>query len=181
MGKMARTTAWVLLMPSLIRVRCHLLPNAKMPSAAKLDIDLCFCLNRKSLLRLLAEHCSDSGEKQKLLHLSSRGGREAYALMTEPHSPTLLDLLRQYPSCRPPLPDILDALPPLAPRLYSISSSPLEHRDTAHIAFTIVKIGEPEANIASDVNSSTSGNRAVRKVSGRWGVASGQTQFQLTQ
>ena len=33
----------------------------------------------------------------------------------------------QCPSCRPPLDALLDALPPLAARAYSISCSPLEH------------------------------------------------------
>lgn len=34
---------------------------------------------KKSLLRLLGEHCADAGEQRTLLHWSSRGGREAYA------------------------------------------------------------------------------------------------------
>ena len=34
---------------------------------------------RKSLLRLLAEHCADPGERHALLHLCSSGGRAEYA------------------------------------------------------------------------------------------------------
>ena len=40
--------------------------------------------------------------------------------------PSLLDLLRQFPSCRPPLGPLLDALPALPARMYSVACSPLE-------------------------------------------------------
>ena len=47
------------------------------PAALQRGCDLTGVL-RKSLLRLLGEHCADAGERHALLHLSSRGGRDAY-------------------------------------------------------------------------------------------------------
>ena len=89
------------------------------------------------MLRLLAEHCTDADERRSLLRLCSRGGRDAYAALTAP-SPTLLDVLLAFPSCDPPLEALLDILPPLQPRLYSISSSPLVCSSSAHISHLCV-------------------------------------------
>lgn len=106
------------------------------------------------------------------------GGREEYASLIAPVNPSLLDLLRRYPSCQPPLAPLLDALPPLAPRLYSISSSPLQHGTSAHVAFSVVRIGQPPANVSSAAvagsgGAHTGGGKGITEVEGRWGVATG--------
>jgi NADPH-ferrihemoprotein reductase len=95
---------------------------------------------RKSLLRLLGEHCADAGERHALLHLSSRGGRDAYNAQVRDARPSLLDVLQKYPSCAPPLDALLDALPALAPRLYSIASSPLQQPEQVDVAFSVVRM-----------------------------------------
>jgi len=94
---------------------------------------------KKSLLRMLAEYCSDAAEKNRLLYLSSRGGKEAYRAEMVAGQPSLVDLLEQFPSCKPPVAHLLEALTPLATRLYSLTSSPLQHPDAAHVAFSVVK------------------------------------------
>jgi hypothetical protein len=109
--------------------REHLLPHLGAPcsvcAALSRGVDLTGP-PRKSLLRLLAEHCGEATERRRLLHLCSRDGREEYATDMLAGRPSLLQLLRQFPSCRPPLDALLDALPPLAARMYSLSCSPLE-------------------------------------------------------
>ncbi|CAI5969520.1 unnamed protein product [Closterium sp. NIES-65] len=80
---------------------------------------------KKGLLRILADYCSDRREQQRLLFLSSRGGKDAYKELVMERRPSLLELLRAFPSCQPDLAHLLDALPPLVARFYSLSSSPL--------------------------------------------------------
>ena len=50
---------------------------------------------RKSVLRLLAEHCLDPGEKRKLLYICSRNGREAYRKCMLEGNPGLLAILKR--------------------------------------------------------------------------------------
>jgi len=94
---------------------------------------------RKSLLRVLAEHCTENTEKQRLLFLCSRQGRDSYATDILAARPSLLDLLNTFPSCKPPLEALLDALPPLPPRMYSITCSPTSCPTTIQVAFTVVR------------------------------------------
>ncbi|GIL57574.1 hypothetical protein Vafri_12779 [Volvox africanus] len=101
-----------------------------IPSPCSVGYALSHCVDltsvtRKSVLRLLAEHAVDAAERRTLMYLSSRsqGGKEAYSHEIGEHQPSILDLLVRFRSVNPPLEALLDALPPLMPRMYSISSS----------------------------------------------------------
>ena len=124
----------------------HPLPHIHTPCTVKSVftnyIDITGC-PRKSLLRVLAEHCGNAEEKDALLHLSSRGGRAEYETQIRAQSPTLLTLLNNYPSCCPPLAELLDALSPLAPRLYSITCAPEVAPTTPSVAFSVVRFQVP--------------------------------------
>ncbi|MBR0680892.1 sulfite reductase subunit alpha [Roseomonas eburnea] len=57
----------------------------------------------------------------------------------QPDSADLLDLLEAFPSARPPLQALLDSLPALKPRLYSIASSPLAVPDRVDLCIGVVR------------------------------------------
>jgi sulfite reductase (NADPH) flavoprotein alpha-component len=56
-----------------------------------------------------------------------------------PDNADLLDLLEAFPSARPPLSELVSALDPLLPRLYSIASSPKKAEREIHLAVAVVR------------------------------------------
>ena len=61
-------------------------------------------------------------------------GKDAYQHEMREHQPSMVDLLRRFRSCSPPVDALLDILSPLAPRLYSVTTSPAEYPDKAQVA-----------------------------------------------
>jgi sulfite reductase (NADPH) flavoprotein alpha-component len=56
-----------------------------------------------------------------------------------PDDADLLDLLDSFPSARPPLSELISALDPLQPRLYSIASSPKHNEGEVHLTVAAVR------------------------------------------
>jgi NADPH-ferrihemoprotein reductase len=94
----------------------------------------------KGLLRMLAEYCSNVDEKVALLTLSGRSdpARTTSRIFLEQQRLGLAELLELFPSCRPPLDHLLDRLPELQPRAYSIASSGRKDPTVFAVAFNVV-------------------------------------------
>lgn len=74
-------------------------------------------------IEVLAEHTDDPEHQAALRALTADD--EKYRTQVREPNLSVLDLLDRYPACAVPFPVFLDLLPALAPRYYSISSSPL--------------------------------------------------------
>ncbi|MDE2229192.1 MAG: sulfite reductase subunit alpha [Alphaproteobacteria bacterium] len=83
-------------------------------------------------VEVLASRALDPDQSQKLQALA-----EGYP-GAEPEGADLLDLLVAFPSARPPLQELVSALAPLQPRLYSIACSPLVHGGEVHLTVAAV-------------------------------------------
>ena len=79
------------------------------------------CL-KKAMLRMLASHCADKADEIKLLELCSKEGADHYLSIVRENSLTLLDLLNTFESCEPPLEHLIQMLPPLTTRSYTLCS-----------------------------------------------------------
>jgi sulfite reductase alpha subunit-like flavoprotein len=94
-----------------------------------------------TMLNTLAHYCTEKIHKSELLSMGSslEAGRKLYRVRIRNQRANILDILRWYPSCKPPLDHLLQILPAIQPRYYSISCSPLLYPDEIQFAFTVVK------------------------------------------
>ncbi|KAE8744679.1 hypothetical protein FOCC_FOCC008682 [Frankliniella occidentalis] len=88
------------------------------------------------LLQWLATQATDPEEQRGLTILATESG--AYEDWRHWRFPHLLEVLEEFPSVRPPAALLCAQLTPLQPRFYSISSSPLVHRDQVHLTVAVV-------------------------------------------
>jgi len=93
---------------------------------------------RKAVLHALADYATDAQEKKRLLFLASELGSEEYNKHIKTDQRTVYEVLAEFPSVNPPLDHLLELLPRLAPRYYSISSSPNFHPGFVHITSVVV-------------------------------------------
>lgn len=96
---------------------------------------------RKPMLTMLADYTTNAEEKKKLLDLASDDPeqQEFYNSYILHSYRTLTEVLAAFPNTRPPLDFVLELLPRLQPRYYSISSSPSAHPGTVHVTAALVE------------------------------------------
>jgi methionine synthase reductase len=123
---------------------------------------------RKFFIRMLAHYCTVEADEVGLLNLCAKtpAGKALYTARMS-NGTTVIDLLKQYQSCKPNLAHVLEMLPPLMPRFYSVATSSLCDVREFAMAFTLLKNGlgtnwlhdvclasdllEPRENILSSV------------------------------
>jgi sulfite reductase (NADPH) flavoprotein alpha-component len=88
------------------------------------------------LLSRLLESCRNGGEQRRLRELVSGDGEKAKPYLAERD---LLDVLEDFPHTRLDAGDLAATLSKLAPRLYSISSSPKENPGEVHLTIGVVR------------------------------------------
>jgi cytochrome P450/NADPH-cytochrome P450 reductase len=102
-------------------------------------VELQHTATRKQIATL-AEHTQCPITKPKLLALAAEDAdSDAYMTEVKRKRRSVLDLLEEHPACELPFEAYLDMLPPMTPRYYSISSSPLAEPDRCSITAGVVR------------------------------------------
>ncbi|VDK75330.1 unnamed protein product [Litomosoides sigmodontis] len=97
-----------------------------IPKSSTLRYIFTWCLDiRRSpgrpLLRVLAECTENPREKRRILELCSAQGVEEFGKFVRQAGLSLVDFLLNFPSCRPAVERLIELLPRLLPRPYSVS------------------------------------------------------------
>ncbi|CAF0969736.1 unnamed protein product [Brachionus calyciflorus] len=93
------------------------------------------------LLKELAQYANDENEKKslQLMASASEEGKAHYNSFIRDEHTDLVNLLEKMTSLKPPIDHVMELLPRLQARYYSISSSPKVHPNTIHITCTVVE------------------------------------------
>ena len=120
---------------------CEGIPHVPCPCSVRHVFSHCVDISgalKKSLVRSLAPFCKKAEERSRMAHLASKDGAKDFEKHVANHD-GLLQILTAFPSCAPPLACLLDALPPLAPRLYSLTSAMCDDGERLSAALSVVE------------------------------------------
>jgi len=115
------------------------------------------------LLKEIAQYASDEEEKKNLLLMSSASeeGKNLYNSFIRDQHITLVALFERYKSLKPPIDHVMELLPRLQARYYSISSSPKVHPNSIHITCTVIQFTTKDGRTCKGVATNWLLNKAV--------------------
>lgn len=97
----------------------------------------------KEFYQQLITYAANPEEKKLLEYLTSPEGQETFKKRVD-STVTFADVLEDFPSAHPPVEVLLEIVPPIKPRHYSIASSMKMHPNSVHLLVVLVEWDSPK-------------------------------------
>lgn len=98
----------------------------------------------KSFYETLSRYATNKNEERALRFIACPDGHSTFKKLSEMDTVTYADLLRQFPSARPPVEDLVREIEEIKPRHYSIASSQNFVGDSVHLLIVTVEWQTPK-------------------------------------
>lgn len=98
---------------------------------------------QRGFFEQLSLYSNNNDEKEKLFEISTGDGSDLYYNYCVKERRSYIDVLDEFKSARPPLHRLLELIPPLLPRHYSIASSSIAYPTEVHLCVALVSYRTP--------------------------------------
>jgi sulfite reductase alpha subunit-like flavoprotein len=98
---------------------------------------------KRYFFELLSKFATAEHEVEKLNFFASSEGQEEVRFYCTKEHRSFLEVFQDFPSAKPPLNYLLEMIPPLLPRPFSVSSSLKLHPNHLHVTMLVVKYSTP--------------------------------------
>ncbi|KAH9691141.1 NADPH-dependent diflavin oxidoreductase 1 [Citrus sinensis] len=112
------------------------------PAAVDTFIQRCN-LDPDALITVMSYFATAEHEKERLQYFASPEGRDDLYKYNQKERRTVLEVLEDFPSVQMPFDWLVQLVPPLKTRAFSISSSPLAHPNQVHLTVSVVSWTTP--------------------------------------
>ncbi|KAJ8775393.1 hypothetical protein K2173_023158 [Erythroxylum novogranatense] len=110
----------------------------KLKTFVELTMDVASASPRRYFFEVMSFFAKAEHEKERLQYFASPEGRDDLYQYNQKERRTVLEVLEDFPSVQMPLEWLVQLVPPLKTRAFSISSSPSAHPNQVHLTVNIV-------------------------------------------
>ncbi|XP_020276007.1 NADPH-dependent diflavin oxidoreductase 1 isoform X2 [Asparagus officinalis] len=112
--------------------------SIKLRTFVELTMDVASASPRRYFFEVMSFYATAEHEKERLQYFASPEGRDDLYQYNQKERRTVLEVLSDFPSVQLPFEWLVQLVPPLKTRAFSISSSPLAHPNQVHL--TVSKV-----------------------------------------
>jgi sulfite reductase alpha subunit-like flavoprotein len=123
---------------------------------------------RRNFFAILSHFTDDEREKERLLYFSSPEGNDDFLRYSRRERRTYVEVLLDFPSLRLPLDHVLDLIPRMRPRYFSIASAQVAKPESLELCVAVVKHLTPFRRIREGICSTYLAKLPVQSLVEMW-------------